>query len=220
MSRYRVIKHAWSKGLVSLLAFAAALCGTAYGDGVSSRTLEQYLNEQRLNRVHCGPISGWFCLRLLGHDVSQDDLDRRCGQSERGTALDRVVAALKEYEPTTTFYESPTKSIDSLTFPAIMVYSDHCVVCVKPTADSSELWMVEPTTGAIGKEPRDAVIRKWSGKVVTFEQPSSTWLRWFVASMCVLTACVSLATLYTSFGKSASRVARTPTDSMQAATSS
>lgn len=144
---------------------------------VRSDRLDSLLAEWRVNRVACAPLSGWYCLRRFGHDVTADEIVKQANMTQKGTPLDGLVDLLNSFEGVSARAISvPNGRLSDLPRPCILALHDrHCVVLDEFDARSQTAVIFEPTTFRVGSETMDKLSTSFTGTAVVFRRvPIST----------------------------------------------
>src|SRR5262249_28698493 len=65
---------------------------------IASSALTELTATARVNRTACGPLSVWFALGRLGHDVDANALIEAAELKGRGTSIRKLLDLLEEHD--------------------------------------------------------------------------------------------------------------------------
>lgn len=156
---------------------------------VRSDSLDPLLAEWRVNRMACAPLSAWYCLRRLGHEVTADEVTKQANVTEKGMPLTGLVALLNSYEGVSArAITVPNRRLSDLPRPCILALHDrHCVVLDELDVRSQTAVIFEPTTFCVGPETVDRLSASFTGTVIVFRRvPIST--SEFIVAVAMFTA--------------------------------
>jgi len=138
---------------------------------VTSDRLDAIIARWQHNTMSCAPLSGWYCLRRLGHPVTTGELFNRIEISKRGVALDQLVDLLNGFRGVKARAIAVSKKrLDDLPRPCILVLHDqHCIVLDDLDLVSGTAVVFEPTTFCVGEESLDVLVPSWNGIAVVFD---------------------------------------------------
>lgn len=130
--------------------------------------LTQYVE----NRKACGPISAWYSLKALGHDVTLSEVRERVVLNDDGVAVADILEVLRSYEPQTAAIEGSASRLELLPTPSILIIGDsHCVTLLSVDRQRSIARIFEPSICRLQDQPLDAIRSQWSGKALVFSEP-------------------------------------------------
>ncbi len=91
---------------------------------MSSDDIDENVARVRVNRVACGPISVWYCLRRLGGDANVEDVIRNAQLADDGIGALQLVALCRSYGLTPRAVVCSRGSLAELPVPAILFIDD------------------------------------------------------------------------------------------------
>lgn len=156
---------------MNVIYLVAALLQTEL-DGLATRDIDAYVSRLERNRVACGPVCVWYCLRRFGRAVPVDQVINAAPLGERGISVANLIFLVRRFNLPATALSLESSELEQLPVPSILFLNDeHCVVFDGAEHEQAAIRIFEPVNGRVGPVPVDELRSAWSGEAIIFEWP-------------------------------------------------